>query len=188
MPEKELLEKIHDIDAMLFELFDTAYQKNSLTEKEISKIFLINSSGVANFIQNEKILLALMKKNLDAGININDFLDKKEFEKIKVSLVITTKELVDIFSQVKILARQEFLNSSTVKKMIFDVRGELPIASARIYNISLGLLTKADGTEVTLKEYSELTGEDFGTLKNILESAKNIVEKKVNRRLGLLNA
>ena len=60
----------------------------------------------------------------------------------------------------------------------------MPIISARVYNIHLGLFTKSNAEELSLKEYSSLTGEDYCTLKKILKNAQKLIAKKFQRRVS----
>lgn len=186
--EKDDLEKnIEYLSSLLIALFDKEFKYVPFNEKEFMRIFKSINSNPSKENIFEILIVKLLKKNLNFKINIHDYLDKKEFEEIKKSLVITKKEFEEIFLKIKIELHEEYLNSPEIKKLVLEVRGELPILSTRIYNISLGLLTKCDGTEITLKKYSELTGESLQTNLKILESAKRIIEKKVNRRLEQIN-
>lgn len=188
MDKNELLSRIELANDVLFGLFGTEFKKDFFSEKEFSRI----SNSILHLENQEEIgvliLYKILKKNLNLKINISEYLAKKEFEEIKNLFVVTRKEFEDIFLKIKIELHEEYLNSPEVKKIILEVRGELPIISARIYNISLGLLTRADGSEVSLKNYSELTGESLQTNLKILEVAKKIIEKKVARKLEQINA
>jgi hypothetical protein len=93
-------------------------------------------------------------------------------------------EFENIFENAKIEKEKEYYESPEIKKIVLEIKGELPTISARVYNINLGFFTKANGEELTLKEYSKLTGEDYKTLKEILNKAQKLIAKKLQRRLS----
>ena len=97
---------------------------------------------------------------------------------------ITRIEFENIFESAKIENEKEYYDSPAIKKIVLEIKGELPTISARVYNIHLGLFTKANTEELSLKEYSSLTGEDYGTLKIILKNAQKLIAKKLQRRLS----
>lgn len=169
-------------------VFHDSYSQNEFEEKEIIKIQKRLQSEKFDGDINLFLIKKCLKKNLDMTIDIEVYLFSNEFRTFSQNYKITKNEIINIFEELKQEKQNEFYESAVVKKIILDVRGELPITSARVYNIHLGLLTKSDGTEVSLEEYSRLCGEDLSVNKAILASAKKLVDLKVKRKLGLINA
>ena len=98
--------------------------------------------------------------------------------------LITRIEFENIFESAKIENEKEYYHSPAIKKIVLEIKGKLPIISARVYNIHLGLFTKSNAEELSLKEYSSLTAEDYGTLKIILKNAQKLIAKKFQRRVS----
>lgn len=135
----------------------------------------------------EKIFFQIkmfLKKMFDFKNIIDNELYKKEFMEFSKRYSITRIEFENIFESAKIENEKEYYDSPAIKKIVLEIKGELPTISARVYNIHLGLFTKANGEELSLKEYSSLTGEDYGTLKIILKNAQKLIAKKLQRRVS----
>ena len=115
---------------------------------------------------------------------IDNELYKKEFMEFLKRYSITRIEFENIFESAKIENEKEYYHSPAIKKIVLEIKGKLPIISARVYNIHLGLFTKSNAEELSLKEYSSLTAEDYGTLKIILKNAQKLIAKKLQRRLS----
>ena len=130
------------------------------------------------------ILKTILKRMFDYKTEIENELFKKEFSDFVKKILITRDEFEKIFEEAKKENEKIFFESPEIKKIVLEVKSELPIISVRVYNINIGLFTKANGEELTLKEYSELTGEDYETLKKILTNAQNLIAKKIQRRLS----
>lgn len=180
-------EQITFCQSSLGVLFEGFYAEKIYTEKELKKMLSKVEDGYSKEQINLFIIKRCMKDNLNIEIEFEKFLFATEFKSFADKFLVTKNEMQKIFEEIQKEKHDEFYQSPKVKKIILDVRGELPIISARIYNISLGLFTKADGSEITIKEYSELCQEDLKTNLKILESAKRIVDQKVKRRLGKEN-
>ena len=73
-------------------------------------------------------------------------------------------------------------NSPDVKKAIASVSSEMPLALLEVLDISMGKLSNGQGEELTLKHYAESTGVPMAELGKKLESAKDIISKKLQRR------
>ena len=102
---------------------------------------------------------------------IDNELYKKEFMEFSKRYSITRIEFENIFESAKIKNEKEYYDSPAIKKIVLEIKGELPTITARVYNINLVLFTKVNGGKLSLKEYSLLTGEDYITLKKILKNA-----------------
>ena len=115
---------------------------------------------------------------------IDNELYKKEFMEFSKRYLITRIEFENIFESAKIENEKEYYDSPAIKKIVLEIKGKLPTISARVYNIHLGFFTKANTEELSLKEYSSLTAEDYGTLKIILKNAQKLIAKKFQRRVS----
>ena len=102
---------------------------------------------------------------------IDNELYKKEFMEFSKRYSITRIEFENIFESAKIKNEKEYYDSPAIKKIVLEIKVELPTITARVYNINLVLFTKVNGGKLSLKEYSSLTGEDYITLKKILKNA-----------------
>ena len=125
-----------------------------------------------------------LKKMFDFKNIIDNELYKKEFMEFSKRYLITRIEFENIFESAKIENEKEYYHSPAIKKIVLEIKGKLPTISARVYNIHLGFFTKANTEELSLKEYSSLTGEDYGTLKIILKNAQKLIAKKFQRRVS----
>ena len=125
-----------------------------------------------------------LKKMFDFKNIIDNELYKKEFMEFLKRYSITRIEFENIFESAKIENEKEYYHSPAIKKIVLEIKGKLPIISARVYNIHLGLFTKSNAEELSLKEYSSLTGEDYCTLKKILKNAQKLIAKKFQRRVS----
>ena len=135
----------------------------------------------------EKIFFQIkmfLKKMFDFKNIIDNELYKKEFMEFLKRYSITRIEFENIFESAKIENEKEYYHSPAIKKIVLEIKGKLPTISARVYNIHLGLFTKANTEELSLKEYSSLTAEDYGTLKIILKNAQKLIAKKFQRRVS----
>ena len=130
------------------------------------------------------LLKMFLKKMFDFKNIIDNELYKKEFLEFSKRYSITRIEFENIFENAKIENEKEYYDSPAIKKIVLEIKGKLPIISARVYNIHLGLFTKSNAEELSLKEYSSLTGEDYCTLKKILKNAQKLIAKKFQRRVS----
>ena len=130
------------------------------------------------------LLKMFLKKMFDFKNIIDNELYKKEFLEFSKRYSITRIEFENIFESAKIENEKEYYDSPAIKKIVLEIKGKLPIISARVYNIHLGLFTKSNAEELSLKEYSSLTGEDYCTLKKILKNAQKLIAKKFQRRVS----
>ena len=130
------------------------------------------------------LLKMFLKKMFDFKNEIENELYKKEFLEFAKRFLITRNEFENIFESAKIENEKEYYDSPAIKKIVLEIKGKLPIISARVYNIHLGLFTKSNAEELSLKEYSSLTGEDYCTLKKILKNAQKLIAKKFQRRVS----
>ena len=130
------------------------------------------------------LLKMFLKKMFDFKNEIENELYKKEFLEFEKRFLLPRHEFENILENAKIEKEKEYYESPEIKKIVLEIKGELPTISARVYNINLGFFTKANGEELTLKEYSKLTGEDYKTLKEILNKAQKLIAKKLQRRLS----
>lgn len=135
-------------------------------------------------IKNTEEFIVQCLKFLDDDVEIESYLYSKQFSDFTNIFPINKNEFTKFFEFSKELKREEFLKDRNLKKMLSETLSELPNSLARIYNINLGLEIKADGTEVTLKEYSMLNNEDHETNLKLLESAKKLLDKKIKRKIG----
>lgn len=129
-------------------------------------------------------LKQLVKKMLGTNINYSKNLLSKEFDELSKEFFLTRNEFEKIILKANEEKEKEYYESPAIKKIVSEIKGELPTISARVYNINLGLFQKSNGEELTLKEYSQLTGEDYETLLVILKNAQNLIAKKLQRRLS----
>ncbi len=174
---------LDEIEKYLLEIFENKAKsienKQRFYERILKKIEQLEGE--------EKTFLLLkmfLKKMFDFKNIIDNELYKKEFLEFSKRYSITRIEFENIFENAKIEKEKEYYESPEIKKIVLEIKGELPTISARVYNINLGLFTKANGEELTLKEYSKLTGEDYKTLKEILNKAQKLIAKKLQRRLS----
>ncbi len=130
------------------------------------------------------LLKMFLKKMFDFKNIIDNELYKKEFLEFSKRYSITRIEFENIFESAKIENEKEYYDSPAIKKIVLEIKGKLPIISGRVYNIHLGLFTKSNAEELSLKEYSSLTGEDYCTLKKILKNAQKLIAKKFQRRVS----
>lgn len=174
---------LDEIEKYLFKIFgpkiNVLENKQRFYEKVLKKSEQLE--GEEKIFFQIKIFL---KKLFDFKNIIDNELYKKEFMEFSKKFSITRIEFENIFEMAKIENEKEYYNSPAIKKIILDIKGELPIISTRVYNIHLGLFTKANGEELSLKEYSLLTGEDYTTLKKILKNAQELIAKKLQRRVS----
>ncbi len=73
---------------------------------------------------------------------------KKSLWNFQKDILITRIEFENIFESAKIENEKEYYDSPAIKKIVLEIKGELPTISARVYNIHLGFFTKANA-EVT---------------------------------------
>ena len=154
---------------------------------KLNKDFMKNFKKSDQLEGKEKIFFQIkmfLKKMFDFKNIIDNELYKKEFMEFSKRDSITRIEFENIFESAKIENEKEYYHSPAIKKIVLEIKGKLPTISARVYNIHLGLFTKANGEELSLKEYSSLTGEDYGTLKIILKNAQKLIAKKFQRRVS----
>ena len=130
------------------------------------------------------LLKMFLKKMFDFKNEIENELYKKEFLEFTKRFLITRNEFENIFENAKIEKEKEYYESPEIKKIVLEIKGKLPTISARVYNIHLGFFTKANTEELSLKEYSSLTAQDYGTLKIILKNAQKLIAKKFQRRVS----
>ncbi|WP_418181392.1 hypothetical protein ACNSOL_11875 (plasmid) [Aliarcobacter lanthieri] len=132
-----------------------------------------------------EILKNLLKEIFDFKQSLSNEIFSDEFNKFSKKYKITQNEFKHIFEKAKNEILDAFYKKPETKKMILEIQGELPVISSRVYNISLGLVTKANGEELTLKEFSQLVGEDYETNLKILERAKELINRKLSRKIYL---
>ena len=174
---------LDEIEKYFLEIFDDKI--NALENKQRFYEKVLKKSDQLE--GEEKIFFQIkmfLKKMFDFKNEIENELYKKEFLEFAKRFLITRNEFENIFENAKIEKEKEYYESPEIKKIVLEIKGELPTISARVYNINLGFFTKANGEELTLKEYSKLTGEDYKTLKEILNKAQKLIAKKLQRRLS----
>ena len=177
-------EEIAYLDDFLFEIFKdkyNAFDYENIDEEETEKLYFCEAENSIKAVPF--VIQKLIENNFDFTKKLAGEYRLKAFKEFSENFTITQKEFTDIFEKAREERVRKFYASPKVKKLLSEVKGELPIISSRVYNISLGLHTKANGQELTLKEYSQLVNEDYETNLMILESAKKLVEKKLTRRL-----
>src|SRR5574344_2390307 len=174
---------LDEIEKYLLEIFENKAKsienKQRFYERILKKIEQLEGE--------EKTFLLLkmfLKKMFDFKNIIDNELYKKEFMEFSKRYSITRIEFENIFESAKIENEKEYYHSHAIKKIVIEIKGKLPTISARVYNIHLGFFTKANTEELSLKEYSSLTGEDYGTLKIILKNAQKLIAKKLQRRVS----
>ena len=174
---------LDEIEKYLLEIFENKAKsienKQRFYERILKKIEQLEGE--------EKTFLLLkmfLKKMFDFKNEIENELYKKEFLEFAKRFLITRNEFENIFESAKIENEKEYYDSPAIKKIVLEIKGKLPIISARVYNIHLGLFTKSNAEELSLKEYSSLTGEDYCTLKKILKNAQKLIAKKFQRRVS----
>ena len=174
---------LDEIEKYLLEIFENKAKsienKQRFYERILKKIEQLEGE--------EKTFLLLkmfLKKMFDFKNIIDNELYKKEFLEFSKRYSITRIEFENIFESAKIENEKEYYDSPAIKKIVLEIKGKLPIISARVYNIHLGLFTKSNAEELSLKEYSSLTGEDYCTLKKILKNAQKLIAKKFQRRVS----
>lgn len=131
-----------------------------------------------------KEILKSIMKNLAEDVDMNFYLHSKGYLDFIKKFPMSKEFFVKVFEESVFEKREQFLSSPVVKKILSETLGELPNCLARVYNINLGLETKADGTELTLKEFSLLCNDDHKINEKLLESAKCLLDQKIKRRLG----
>ena len=181
---KEFSLKNFEIYEELKKIFKKKILESNNFEKEL--INLENDEKYLLKSEEQKfqdVLKLILKSNFDYTKEIEAELHNKTFLNFSSKYNITLSEFETVFNLAKEEKLEEYYSSPEIKKIILDVKGELPLISARVYNIANGLYTKANGEELTLKEYSDLNNEDYETNKKILTTAKKIINVKVKRRL-----
>ena len=174
---------LDEIEKYLLEIFGDKI--NALENKQIFYEKVLKKSDQLE--GEEKIFFQIkmfLKKMFDFKNIIDNELYKKEFMEFSKRDSITRIEFENIFESAKIENEKEYYHSPAIKKIVLEIKGKLPIISARVYNIHLGLFTKSNAEELSLKEYSPLTGEDYCTLKKILKNAQKLIAKKFQRRVS----
>ncbi|MGJ0332006.1 hypothetical protein NG751_08980 [Aliarcobacter cryaerophilus] len=161
---------LDEIEKYLLEIFGDKI--NALENKQIFYEKVLKKSD--QFEGEEKIFFQIkvfLKNMFDFKNIIDNELYKKEFMEFSKRYSITRIEFENIFESAKIKNEKEYYDSPAIKKIVLEIKGELPTITARVYNINLVLFTKVNGGKLSLKEYSSLTGEDYITLKKILKNA-----------------
>lgn len=131
-----------------------------------------------------KEIVKFIFKNLKEEVDINFYLHSKGFSDFTKKYPFRSEDFLKIYVESVYQKREEFLSNPLLKKMLSETLSELPNSLARVYQINLGLETKADGTELTLKEYSMLCNDDHNTNLQLLESAKRLLNQKIKRKVG----
>lgn len=174
--------ELEEIANYIINIFGTKVKtfenKGKFLERLLNKSEKFEGDEKKNFI-----LKSIVKRLFDYKIEIENELYKKDFLEFSRKYLITREEFEKIFDEAKNENEKIYFESPEIKKIVLEVKSELPIISLRVYNINLGLFTKANGEELTLREYSQLTGEDYKTLKKILSNAQKLIAKKIKRRL-----
>ncbi len=170
-------------------LLDDKLEKFYLIYKNIKLIFTdkfkIDFEKISKTkFKDEKSFIIQCCKYIEEDIEMKIYLHSKEFSDFTKVYPITKDEFNLIYLKSCEIKREEFLSSPALKKIVSETLSELPNCLARVYNINLGLETKADGTEITLKEFSLLNNEDLKINQELLESAKNLLTQKIKRKLG----
>lgn len=175
-------EEINELYLYLTKIFG---DKLFLNEEDnfLEKILSVCSKYDDKDEKLQNIIKEILKSKFDFTKQIENELFSKQFNDFSNKFSITRNELISNIEKAKNDKLAEFYEKPEIKKIIAEIKGELPVTSARVYNISLGLVTKINGQELTLKEYSELVGEDYEVNLKILENAKNLIAKKVSRRI-----
>ena len=164
-------------------LFGNVYEKKHLKDFYMRKINkLIRNELLDESEKKEFLLKTLIKNNLNKEIEIANILNQDSYNDFFKSYLITKRVFEKIYNCSLDELKKEYLTSPEMKKILSEITSELPLINQRIYNIDLGLLIKADGTEVTLKEYSELNQEPYSTNLELLESTKKLIDIKIKRR------
>ena len=83
------------------------------------------------------LLKMFLKKMFDFKNIIDNELYKKEFMEFSKRYSITRIEFENIFESAKIENEKEYYHSPAIKKIVLEIKGKLPIISARVYNIHL---------------------------------------------------
>ncbi|MCT7563191.1 hypothetical protein ACOTWR_06320 [Aliarcobacter butzleri] len=169
----------NDIVKIFNEKVKPIENKENFFERVLKKSEKIEESEKKKFI-----LKSLLKRMFNYKTEIENELYKKDFLEFSKRYLITREEFEDLLDDAKRENEKVYFESPEIKKIVQEVKSELPNISSRVYNINLGLFTKANGEELTLKEYSLLTGEDYKTLKRILLNAQKLIAKKIERRLS----
>lgn len=170
-------------------LLDDKLEKFYLIYKNIKLIFTdklkIDFEKISKTkFKDEKNFIIQCCKYIEEDIEMKIYLHSKEFSDFTKVYPITKEEFDLFYLKSCEIKREEFLSSPELKKIVSETLGELPNCLARVYNINLGVETKADGTEVTLQEFTILNNENLKTNLELLESAKKLLSQKIKRKLG----
>lgn len=180
------IEILNTISFHLKKLFKDNYYEKELNEKYLKKIKLFLSDDFDKRVVTENIIKNLIKNNfvdMDEQISLALIFLSDDFKIFSEQFLITNKEFKRIFLEAKEELVTEYYSSPEMKKTLNEVISELPLILARIYNISIGMFIKGDGTELTLKEFSEISKEDYNTNLLLLDNARRLINKKMERRL-----
>ena len=129
---------LDEIEKYLIEIFgnkiNALENKQRVYEKVLKKSDQLEGGGEEKIFFQIKMFL---KKMFDFKNIIDNELYKKEFMEFSKRYSITRIEFENIFESAKIENEKEYYDSPAIKKIVLEIKGKLPIISARVYNIHL---------------------------------------------------